>query len=77
MALCHLRELWSWPGEELTGDVLALTEEKGWREFMYWCVYVVVGPCHSLQSSQPLLTSYKINILPKVGAHPCPALITL
>lgn len=44
MAFCHLRELWSWPEEELMGEILVLAEEKGWREFMYWCV----GECHSL-----------------------------
>lgn len=46
MASCHLKELWRCPEDELIGEVLALAEEKDWREFMCVCV----------QSSQPFLS---------------------
>lgn len=41
MASCHLKELWRCPEDELIGEVLALAEEKDWREFV-WCVCVCV-----------------------------------
>lgn len=76
MASCHLREFWSWPAEELIREVLALTEERGWRGFVYWRVYVVVGPCHSLQLPAIAAFLTGVTFFLKFLPTPAPALIT-
>lgn len=50
MASCHLKELWRCPEDELIREVLALAEEKDWREFVCW------GVCVCVQSAQPFLS---------------------
>lgn len=74
MAFCHLRELWSWPEEELMGDP-GPSKGKGVER-----VHILVCGGASQTVELPAIAAFLrkvVTVFLKLVPNPAPGLITL